>query len=182
MSARLRHVDEQDWSSWRPGIQATLVLVRRGDEVLLIHKKTGLGEGKVNGPGGKLEAGERWEECARREVMEELSLSLGELWWCGELRFLMSDYPDIHCHAFITHEHIGIPTESREASPFWCPVSSIPWEKMWEDDRYWLPRALLGERVLGSFSFEGDALRSLRVINHPTQAKDALPPPYVKEA
>lgn len=175
------HVDDYEWERWRPGVRATLVLVRRANQVLLIHKKTGLGEGKVNGPGGKLEVGERWEECARREVMEELSLSLGALWWAGELRFLMSDYPDIHCHVFITDEYKGVPTESTEAKPFWCSVSEIPWELMWEDDRYWLPRALLGERVLGSFSFIGDALQSMCVARHPSRALDALPQPYVEE-
>lgn len=163
------HVDEQDWSNWRPGICATLVFVRRNDQVLLIHKKTGLGQGKVNGPGGKLEPEETWVDCARREVMEELSLSLGELWWGGELRFLMSDYPDILCQAFFTSEYDGTPTESPEATPFWSSVKDIPWELMWEDDQYWLPRALLGERVLGLFSFEGDQMRSMRVMRHPEQ-------------
>ena len=47
-----------DWSTWRARDPATLVFVLRGDEVLLIDKKTGLGMGKVNAPGGKVDPGE----------------------------------------------------------------------------------------------------------------------------
>ncbi|MEC9132535.1 MAG: hypothetical protein VX853_01135, partial [Pseudomonadota bacterium] len=44
---------------WQPEFVGTLVFVLRDQEVLLIHKKTGHGQGKINAPGGKLEARER---------------------------------------------------------------------------------------------------------------------------
>ena len=47
-----------DWENWRAKDPATLVFVFRDDEVLLINKKRGLGKGKVNGPGGKVDPGE----------------------------------------------------------------------------------------------------------------------------
>jgi 8-oxo-dGTP diphosphatase len=47
-----------DWSVWQPTERANLCFVTRGDEVLLIHKKRGLGAGKINGPGGRIEPGE----------------------------------------------------------------------------------------------------------------------------
>lgn len=170
-----REVSGFDWSRWTPGIMATLVFVLRDDQVLLIKKKTGLGKGKVNGPGGKKEADETWEECAFREVKEELNIEVQNLTWAAELRFLMSDCPDILCHAFISTEYEGSPTETREATPFWCSMSSIPWGEMWADDVYWLPRSLLGERILGCFSFEGEALRSMNVQAHGVNMRDALP-------
>lgn len=147
-----------------------------GDHVLLIHKKTGLGQGKINGPGGKLEFGETWLDCARREVSEELGIEVGDLEWASELRFLMSDYGDILCHAFISHAYTGEPVETREAAPFWVPVSEIPWTRMWVDDQHWLPRALLGERVLGLFSFEAEEMISFAVHHHPVDAPQAIPP------
>ena len=172
---RTLHVQDFDWSTWSPGVRSTLVFVRRGDELLLIDKKTGLGQGKVNGPGGKVEPNEDWIDCARREVMEELSITIDQLKWCAELRFLMSDYPDILCQVFITEHYIGEPTESIEARPFWCPINAIPYAKMWEDDQYWLPRALLGERVLGLFSFDQDRMLSLAVNRHKQQNINDLP-------
>ena len=167
--------DSFDWETWRPGVRSTLVFVIRGDEVLLIHKKTGLGQGKVNGPGGKVEEDEGWEECAIREVSEELEISVSALQWVAELSFLMSDYPDIMCQVFCTKHFEGEPKETREATPFWCPITEIPFEQMWTDDKYWLPRALNGERVSGRFVFEGETLLSHSTILHPEQSIDALP-------
>ena len=167
-------VRQFDWSSWSPGVKSTLVFVKHNQNLLLIHKKTGLGQGKINGPGGKVEPNESWIECARREVYEELNIEVGSLHWSAELRFLMSDYPDILCHVFMTDTFSGEPSESREAKPFWCPISEIPYAQMWEDDQYWLPRALLGERVLGLFSFDKDQMLSLAVDRHEHQ--DDTPP------
>ena len=57
---------EVDWSRWEPTERAVLCFVRDGDRVLLIHKKTGLGAGKVNAPGGRIDPGETAEEAAIR--------------------------------------------------------------------------------------------------------------------
>ena len=46
------------------------------DDVLLIEKRRGLGEGWYNGPGGKCEAGETPRECAARETREEVGLEV----------------------------------------------------------------------------------------------------------
>ena len=48
-------VKDIDWSNWNPKIKATLMFIIKNNDVLLIHKKTGLGKGKINGPGGKIE-------------------------------------------------------------------------------------------------------------------------------
>ena len=47
-----------------------LVVDRTGGQVLLIRKKRGLGAGKINGPGGKLDPGETFAQTAVREVQE----------------------------------------------------------------------------------------------------------------
>ena len=163
------------WDDWRPEIKSTLVFIVRDEQILLIHKKTGLGEGKVNGPGGKLEKGEGWCACARREVSEELHIEVGQLRWAAELRFLMSDYGDILCQVFISESYTGEPVETREANPFWVPISQIPWSRMWVDDQHWLPRALLGERVLGLFSFQGEQMVSFAVDRHHDMTLHAMP-------
>ena len=50
----------------------TLLFVIRAGQILLIHKKRGLGAGKINGPGGRLHLGESPLHGAVREVKEEL--------------------------------------------------------------------------------------------------------------
>ncbi|MFP9190982.1 8-oxo-dGTP diphosphatase [Natrialbaceae archaeon A-CW1-1] len=138
-------------------IEATLCFILDGSDVLLIEKRRGLGEGWYNGPGGKLEDGETPLECAVREVHEEVSLAIdpNETEKAGELTFLLDG--DVHtvCHVFRTTEYEGQPTATPEARPEWVSVDAVPYDRMWEDDRLWLPAALEGDTVAGTFRFEG---------------------------
>ena len=47
-----------DWTSWTGEILATIMFVIKDGQILLIEKKRGLGAGKINGPGGKIDPGE----------------------------------------------------------------------------------------------------------------------------
>ena len=67
--------EEIDWATWEPDDRATLLFVIRGGEILFIHKKRGLGAGKINGPGGRIEPGETPEQAAIRETEEELLIT-----------------------------------------------------------------------------------------------------------
>lgn len=147
-----------DWQSWQAKDPATLVFVMRGDEILLIDKKTGLGKGKVNGPGGKVEPGETPEQCAIRECREELGITVSNLEYCGEHKFQFVDGYSIHVFVYRTRDFEGIPTESREARPLWVKVDEIPFEQMWEDDRIWIPLMLRGERFQTRWIFDGDRM------------------------
>jgi 8-oxo-dGTP pyrophosphatase MutT (NUDIX family) len=60
-----------DWASWRAEIHATLMFIIRDGEILLIEKKRGIGAGKINGPGGKIDPGETSLQTAKRELLEE---------------------------------------------------------------------------------------------------------------
>lgn len=148
-----------DWSAWRGEIHATLMFIVKKGRILLIEKKRGLGAGKINGPGGKIDPGETPLEAAIRETQEELLITplgarkLGELW------FAMSDHPDILCHVFRSDDHVGTPTETDEAVPVWTPLGDIPYSRMWEDDRHWLPSLIDETTFHGRFVFEGEDMR-----------------------
>lgn len=154
-----------DWKSWKAEIHATLMFVVQDGQILLIEKKRGHGQGKINGPGGKIDPGESPLECAIRETQEELCISVKKPRKVAELWFEMSDYSNLLCHVFLAHEYEGEPTETDEAVPRWCALDRIPYERMWEDDRHWLPLVLKGETVLGKFSFEGDRMLSMQIEN-----------------
>jgi 8-oxo-dGTP diphosphatase len=157
-------VSEIDWENWSVDEVATLLFVVRDDEVLLIHKKRGLGAGNINGPGGRLEPGETPIECAIRETREELCIDVGEVRPAGELFFHSDAFPKIHGHVFTAASYRGTPTETDEAIPLWFPISSIPFDRMWDDDRYWLPQVLAGKTVTGWFTFDGERLSDRRVM------------------
>lgn len=152
----MKKLADLDWENWQAKDPATLVFVMRGDEILLIDKKTGLGKGKVNGPGGKVEPGETPEQCAVRECREELGITVSNLEFCGEHKFQFVDGYSIHVYVYRTREFSGTPVETREARPLWVKVNEIPYEQMWEDDRIWLPMMIRGERFQTRWIFDGD--------------------------
>ena len=158
-----QRVDEIDWPSWRAVDPATLCFVVRDGQVLLIHKKRGLGGGKVNGPGGRLEAGETPQQCVIREVQEELCVTPTGLRVAGEISFQFLDGYSIHVHVYRADDCEGEPTATEEADPFWCAVDAIPYERMWEDDIHWLPLLLAERRFVGRFIFDGDRMVDFRV-------------------
>jgi len=161
------------WDTWSAVDRATLVFVLRRDDVLLIRKLRGLGAGKINGPGGRLEPGETAFECARREVQEELRVTPLGLQQRGELRFQFVDGYSIHCFVFVAGGCDGDPQATEEAIPLWIPHNALPYAEMWADDRLWMPLMLEAKRFHGRFLFDGDTMleHELIVIDEPPQPR-----------
>jgi 8-oxo-dGTP diphosphatase len=153
-----RRISDIDWSGWRATDLATLVFVHKDGRLLLIRKKRGLGAGKINGPGGRLESGESLDECAVREIQEELVITPKELEWLGEMRFQFIDGYSIHVYIYRAADYEGTPTETPEAIPIWVDDDKIPYEEMWEDDSLWVPLLLAGKRFEGRFIFDDDVM------------------------
>jgi len=154
---------ERDWAGWLPSERATLCFIVRDGEILLIRKKRGLGAGKVNGPGGRLEPGETLVECAIRESQEELGITPIEPEWRGELHFQFTDGYALHCAVFTADDCEGEPYETDEAIPLWTPLDAIPFHEMWADDIHWLPGVIEGRNFRGYFDFDGEKMLSCRV-------------------
>ena len=152
--------DKIDWSTWDPNMHATLLFILKGKEVLLIHKKTGLGAGKINAPGGKIEKGESPEQAAIREVREEVKVEVDSPKEIGILRFqfVNDECLALHCTVFCTSDFQGNPSETAEAEPFWCDFDGIPYDQMWADDAFWLPGMLAGKKFDGEFVFDGELM------------------------
>lgn len=141
-------------------LQTTLCLPLQGERVLLGYKKTGFGQGKYTGFGGKLEPGETLEMAAVRELAEESGLRAGEaaLQKVGVLRFEFPLRPawNQEVHVFRLEAWAGTAAESDEMRPAWFPVAALPFECMWDDARYWLPPILAGQRLQAHFTFAED--------------------------
>ena len=152
------HIEEIDWEAWRPQQRATLLFVVRDGEILLIRKKRGLGAGKINGPGGRIDPGETPLACAIREVREELCVTPVGVRESGELRFQFVDGLSIHGYVFTATGCRGEPRETDEATPLWTRTSEIPYQEMWADDRLWIPLMLAGTWFDGRFLFDGDSM------------------------
>jgi 8-oxo-dGTP diphosphatase len=149
-------------ADWKPRERATLLFVIKAGQILLILKKRGLGAGKVNGPGGRIDPGETPEQCAIRETQEELRITPTGVKFAGELFFQFVEDGrlghSIHGYVYTASDYEGTPTETDEATPLWTDVSAIPYDKMWQDDQYWIPLMLAGTPFNGKFVFAGDRM------------------------
>lgn len=152
---------------------ATLGLVlsedwNKGKMLLLGEKKKGeIGTGRLSGPGGKLDPYETIEGCLIRETREELDLNLEPkslelvayiVFHKGRTRFAslnrllnifnLGGIPDFGVYVYRARLVQG--QELKETKdmflPKWYPLSDVPYEKMYDGDRYWLQSAALGKR------------------------------------
>ncbi len=164
MSGHDWSVDRIDWTSWRPTEYANLCFVIRDGQILLIRKKRGLGAGKINGPGGRIEQGETALAAAIRETREEIGVTPVEPELIGELFFQFLDGYKLHVAVFAARDCEGQLCETDEASPLWTDVNKIPYHDMWEDDPHWLPLLVGRKKFHGYFVFDGDRLLSHRVL------------------
>lgn len=137
---------------------STILFLLRPGQVLLAMKKRGMGEGRWNGCGGKLEAGETAEQAAIRETHEEIGVVPRGPRLCADLAFdyVRGPRKAWRSYVYTATEWAGEPVETEEMIPRWFDLESLPLSEMWADDAFWLPRVLAGERLAGSFEFDGD--------------------------
>ncbi len=149
---------EYEQNLTQPLREATVLLLLRGDEVLLAMKKRGFGVGKWNGAGGKVNLGESIREAAIRETEEEIMVTPLDIVEVATLNYY---FPNVSAeknfgmkvYVYIAKKWIGEPRETEEMRPQWFKVASVPYQEMWWDDIVWMPKVFGGKYVKGSFMF-----------------------------
>jgi 8-oxo-dGTP diphosphatase len=157
---------------------ATLGIIMHDGKLLLGEKKKGeIGTGMLCGPGGKLDLGETLPECLIRETREELSIELDPaslelvayiLFHKGRFRFMLlnkifnflgwtSSMPDFGVYVYRARILFGQLVETDDMIPGLYPLDNLPFEKMYEADRHWLPRAINGEKFNADVHYFGRA-------------------------
>lgn len=140
--------------------KTTLCLPIKNGSVLLAMKKIGLGVGKWNGTGGKVEPGEKVKAAAVREMSEEIGITTKEkdLRYAGYINFHWVDKPEWsqQMHIFLTSAWEGKPTESEEMKPRWFRLDRMPTKKMWASDAIWYPMVLAGKKIKADFYYRSD--------------------------
>jgi 8-oxo-dGTP pyrophosphatase MutT (NUDIX family) len=161
---------------------ATLVYLLTDTEILLAMKKRGFGAGNYNGVGGKPESVDKTlRDTAVREAKEEIAVKINpdNLRKVATIDFFSPFEPDEksfdqRVHVYFTNEWEGEPKETEEMKPAWFNIDDLldgeypHYNKMWPDDKYWLPRALKGEVLKGTFIFgpDGEVKRYRLDIKH----------------
>lgn len=135
----------------------TLLFLRRNDEILLAMKKRGFGSGRYNGVGGKIEPGETEEAALIRECQEEIGVTPTSYRKVAVHDFVQKDGENpwrMYVHAYICDGWEGEPVETEEMAPEWFKISDVPYDNMWQDDRFWIPQVLEGQKLVGKFTFD----------------------------
>lgn len=156
MKGKSRSVDFKMFAEG-PLRYATLCFLLRDDQVLLAMKKRGFAVGKWNGVGGKMDKrDESIASAATREVDEEIGVTPTSMQEMAIINFYHQDdsASGMSVTVYLCREWEGVPTESEEMAPKWFNVNEIPYDDMWEDDKYWLPMILNGKIVEGDFLFD----------------------------
>jgi 8-oxo-dGTP diphosphatase len=147
-------------------ILATLCYIKHNGKTLMVYrnkKPNDIHEGKWNGLGGKLEAGETPEECVIREVEEESGLSIRDPKLCGLLIFPKFKGNDWYVFVFTANEFSGELIDSPEGKLEWIPDEKIQDLNLWESDHIFMPWIRDGKFFSAKFDYEGEAMRSYDV-------------------
>lgn len=139
-------------------VDRTLCFLIENEKVLLGFKKTGFGKGNVVGVGGGVDEGESPIQAAIREVEEEVFITPSNLKLAGVMDFYFPyvDKPNAwnqRVFVYVSHSWKGNVAESEEIAPEWHDISKIPFERMWDDNSYWLGEILSGKEVWCQFTF-----------------------------
>lgn len=156
-------------------IRGTVCHVIKDGKTLLLKKAPGLfGEGKWNSPGGKIRDGETPQECIAREILEETGLVIFNPTHHGAITFYFGDEeePAWVVDVFSTSAFSGeAKEECGEGILRWISTDELPYEEMWEDDRYWLPLVFNGKRFEAKFYFDRDLKK---IIKHEIKILESI--------
>lgn len=142
-----------------------------GQILLGLRKKVsnGLGEDLISGIGGKVGdieglEDETEDQALIRELQEEIGVTPTEFRQKGRIRFIFTHKPKWNQDVtiYLVDQWEGNPAESDVIKPLWFAADQIPFDKMWDDNSYWVPKVLAGEKVNAVFLLgEGN-----KVIEH----------------
>ena len=152
-------------------ICATLCYIQNKTKTLMLHrikKKNDIHQGKWNGLGGKLEAGETPEDCVVREVFEESGLKIKD----PDLRAILT-FPkfdgqnDWIVFLFVAKKFLGDLMECSEGKLKWITTSGLTQLSLWEGDRLFLKWLERKKFFSAKFIYEKGKLKNYHVHFYP---------------
>ncbi|KAF9457142.1 NUDIX hydrolase domain-like protein [Collybia nuda] len=154
--------DDVEWMPFETKKYYTNAFIVQEGKVLLGYKKRGFGRHKYNGFGGKVEEGETYLQAALRELEEEAGIT-APLEHAGSLLFLTEGIEKaFQIEIYRATEYSGTISETEEMRPEWfslgpadkTDIQELPFDKMWDTDRHWLPLLASGQKFVGRADFK----------------------------
>lgn len=134
-----------------------------GRRILLKKETEGMGNGKWVGLSVELDRNSDPAHCAATLLKREVGLVAPRPLLHGVCNFYKgtAELPFVKAHIFSVKVPGGIGSRSRGMR--WFNLGSIPYDKMWDDDLFWLPLVVNGRRFNGSFVYDRNMKR---VVNY----------------
>lgn len=147
---------------------ATVAIIMRGSQILLGRKQGDpeIGEGTLNGPGGKIEPIDKTIlDCLLRETEEELGIVLDpkKVEKVAIIIFYAADEPYMKVHFYRTSSFKNEPRETKSMVPEWHDIGKIPFERMLESDPHWFPQLIRGDRFCTNVYYREKAKGFLKI-------------------
>lgn len=138
-------------------INTTLVLIEKGNKILLGQKKRGFAKGTYNGIGGKQDEGETIEQAMIRECQEEIGAIPTVFEQVGYIHFdvwYKGEHSNMQLYIYSCTEYTGKIIETDEMIPQWFDRDNLPYDQMLEDDKLWYEYFLQGKKFIGDVKFD----------------------------
>lgn len=124
-----------------PRKSAVLVLLRQRLELeilYIVRSDFGIHGGQVAFPGGKLDHNETFEECARRETLEELGIAPSDYQILGSLSpvFIPPSHMVVYPQLAWVEDEIKLAPNHEIADVFWFPSKLVMADCIEERDHY----------------------------------------------
>lgn len=141
--------------------ERTICFLLSDGRILLPMKKRGFGAGNYNGYGGKKDSEDRTiEDTAVRELFEEAGVraNINHLDKRAVIDFHFPAKPEFNqrVHVYFLEQWEGEPVETEEMKPEWFNRNAIPYNKMWDSDKIWLPLIMSGKIINATFIWKED--------------------------
>lgn len=134
----------------RPKVGVAALIYRDGK--ILMNKRHGShGAGTWSVPGGHLEFEESWEECARREIMEEVGVEVRNVRFLAATNDIFKEEDKHYITIWITCDLVGPEPEIKEPHKIlaieWRSLNNLPsplFEPCWTNLRLAVPQFFTG--------------------------------------
>jgi ADP-ribose pyrophosphatase YjhB (NUDIX family) len=120
----------------------------------------GLGENLISGIGGKVGdvtglENETFDEALFREVKEEIDVEITTFKKVAEIKFLFPNKTKWNQYviAYLISDWKGEPKETESIKPLTYNYNEIPFDRMWADNKDWLPLVLEDKEVEAIFMY-----------------------------